>query len=91
VRALRVGSDDVLHLLCDLFVERGPPDHIRSDNGPEFVAKEVRGCLDRVGMKTLFTAPGGPWENGYNESFNGKLRDECWTGRFSTRCGKPRS
>lgn len=55
---------------------RGPPDHIRSDNGPEFVAKEVRGWLYRVGVKTLFIEPGSPWENGYNESFNGKLRDE---------------
>ncbi len=76
VVARRLTSDDVLQVLTDLFVDRGPPDHIRSDNGPEFVAKEVRGWLGRVGVKTLFIAPGSPWENGYNESFNGKLRDE---------------
>jgi transposase InsO family protein len=74
--ARRLTSDDVLQVLTDLFVDRGPPDHIRSDNGPEFVAKEVRGWLGRVGVKTLFIEPGSPWENGYNESFNGKLRDE---------------
>jgi transposase InsO family protein len=72
----RLTSDDVLQVLTDLFVDRGPPDHIRSDNGPEFVAKEVRGWLGRVGVKPLFIEPGSPWENGYNESFNGKLRDE---------------
>lgn len=76
VVARRLTSDDVLQVLTNLFVERGPPDHIRSDNGPEFVAKEVRGWLGRVGVKTLFIEPGSPWENGYNESFNGKLRDE---------------
>jgi transposase InsO family protein len=76
VVARRLSSDDVLQALADLFVERGPPGHIRSDNGPEFVAKEVRGWLGRVGVKTLFIEPGSPWENGYNESFNGKLRDE---------------
>lgn len=66
----------MLQVLTDLFVERGPPGHIRSDNGPEFVAKVVRGWLGRVGVTTLFIEPGSPWENGYNESFNGKLRDE---------------
>ncbi len=60
----------------DLFVEHGPPDHIRSDNGPEFAAKAVQGWLGQVGVKTLFIEPGSPWENGYNESFKGKLRDE---------------
>ncbi len=54
----------------------GPPDHIRSDNGAEFTAQAVRDWLGRVGVKTLFIEPGSPWENGYNESFNGKLRDE---------------
>ena len=76
VVARRLASDDVLQALCDLFVERGPPGHIRSDNGPEFVAKVVRGWLGRVGVTTLFIEPGSPWENGYIESFNGKLRDE---------------
>jgi transposase InsO family protein len=76
VVARQLTSDDVLQVLTDLFVERGPPDHIRSDNGPEFVAKVVRGWLGRVGVTTLFIEPGSPWENGYNVSFNGKLRDE---------------
>ena len=76
VLARRLRSDDVLHVLVDLFVRHGPPDHIRSDNGSEFTAKAVRGWLGKVGVKTLFIAPGSPWENGYNESFNGKLRDE---------------
>ena len=74
--ARRLTSEDVLERLSDLFVRRGVPDHIRSDNGPEFTAKAVRGWLDRVGVKTLFIEPGSPWENGYVESFNGKLRDE---------------
>jgi hypothetical protein len=76
VVACRLTADDVLQVLADLFVEHGPPDHIRSDNGPEFAAKAVRTWLGQVGVKTLFIEPGSPWENGYNESFNGKLRDE---------------
>ena len=72
----KLNSDKVLHCLTDLFVEHGQPDHIRSDNGPEFTANAVRDWLARVGVKTLFIAPGSPWENGYNESFNSKLRDE---------------
>ena len=74
--ARRIRSDDVIHALTELFVLNGAPEHIRSDNGPEFTAKVVRGWLERVGVKTLFIQPGSPWENGYNESFNGKLRDE---------------
>jgi len=70
-------SDDVIETLADLFVERGVPDHIRSDNGPEFCSKAVREWLRDLGVQTLFIEPGSPWENGYNESFNGKLRDEC--------------
>ena len=72
----RLKSDNVLHCLTELFVKHGPPDHIRSDNGSEFTAIAVRTWLGRIGVKTLFIAPGSPWENGYNESFNGKLRDE---------------
>lgn len=72
----KLRSDDVLHCLARLFVEHGPPDHIRSDNGAEFTAQVVRDWLARLGVKTLFIDPGSPWENGYNESFNGKLRDE---------------
>jgi transposase InsO family protein len=66
-------TDTVLHCLTDLFIEHGVPEHIRSDNGPEFTAKAVRNWLGRMGVKTLFIEPGSPWENGYNESFNGKL------------------
>jgi transposase InsO family protein len=69
-------SDDVLAMLTELFVQRGSPEHIRSDNGPEFCAKAVSGWLKRLDVKTLFIEPGSPWENGYVESFNGKLRDE---------------
>ena len=75
--ARRLRSDDVLARLAQLFVERGPPTYLRSDNGPEFTATAVRDWLHRVGVTTLFIAPGSPWENGYVESFNGKLRDEC--------------
>ncbi len=74
--ARHLRSDDVLHQLTELFVERGPPDHIRSDNGSEFTATAVREWLPRVGVQTLYIEPGSPWENGYNELFNGKLRDE---------------
>jgi putative transposase len=70
----------VLHRLTELFVSRRPPDYLRSDNGPEFTARAVRGWLSRVGVKTLYIEPGSPWENGYNESFNGKLRDELLNG-----------
>ena len=55
---------------------RGVPEHIRSDNGPGFTAKAIRECLGKVGVRTLYIEPGSPWENGYVESFNGKLRDE---------------
>lgn len=73
----KLNSQDVLYVLSRLFLQHGPPQHIRSDNGPEFVAKAVRHWLGRLQVKTLFITPGSPWENGYNESFNGKLRDEC--------------
>jgi transposase InsO family protein len=78
----RLTSEDVLYRLEELFVLRGVPDYIRSDNGPEFTAKVVRKWLGRVGVKTLFIEPGSPWENGYNESFNGKLRDELLNGEI---------
>ncbi len=71
-----IKSDDVLHSLDNLFLVYGIPENIRSDNGPEFTAKSVRRWLRRVGVKTAFIEPGSPWENGYIESFNGKLRDE---------------
>ena len=74
--ARRLRSDDVLERLAWLMATRGVPEHVRSDNGAEFTAKTVRGWLSDVGVKTLFIEPGSPWENGYIESFNGKLRDE---------------
>ena len=77
----KLNSQDVLHLLGKLFLRHGPPKHIRSDNGPEFVAAAVREWLGRLDVKTLYIEPGSPWENGYCESFNGKLRDECLLNR----------
>ncbi len=74
--AQKLTSEDVLERLSDLFVRRGVPEHIRSDNGSEFTAKRVREWLGRVGVKTLYIEPGSPWEYGYVEFFNGKLRDE---------------
>jgi transposase InsO family protein len=78
----RLRSQDVLETMADLFLTHGMPAHIRSDNGPEFIAKALRDWLKRVGVKTLFIEPGSPWGNGYNESFNGKLRDECLNGEM---------
>jgi putative transposase len=75
-------SDDVLAVLTDLFTRHGPPAHIRSDNGAEFTATAVREWLARIGVTTLYIEPGSPWENGYNESFNGKLRDELLNGEI---------
>lgn len=72
-----LNSQDVLDVLGELMVARGVPDHIRSDNGGEFRARAVRKWLERIGAKTLYIEPGSPWENGYNESFNGRLQDEC--------------
>lgn len=72
----RLGADHVMDVLTELFVTYGIPDHIRSDNGSEFTAKAVKAWLTRLGVKTLYIEPGSPWENGYNESFNGRFRDE---------------
>ena len=66
----------MLQCLTDLFTLHGPQDHIRSDNGTEFTANVLRSWLDRIGVKTLYIEPGSHWENGYNERFNSKLRDE---------------
>ena len=74
--ARRLRSDHVLQTLSELFTQRRVPEHIRSDNGPEFTAKAVRRWRSRLDVQTLFIEPGSPWENGYIESFNGKLRDE---------------
>ncbi len=81
----KLNSTHVLETLGELFIRRGPPEHIRSDNGPEFCAQAVKGWLNHLQVKTLFIEPGSPWENGYVESFNGKLRDELLNGeRFTT-------
>jgi len=77
-------SDDVLERLAWLMATRGVPGHVRSDNGAEFTAKAVRAWLGKVGVKTLYIEPGSPWENGYIESFNGKLRDELLNGEVFT-------
>jgi putative transposase len=84
--AIRVGrklkSTDVIDVLSDLFILRGVPGHVRSDNGPEFVAKAVREWITAVGAKTAYIAPGSPWENGFIESFNARLRDELLDGEI---------
>jgi len=84
--AIRIGrklnSTDVIDALSDLFILRGVPGHVRSDNGPEFIAKAVREWIAAVGAKTAFIEPGSPWENGYCESFNSKLRDELLNGEI---------
>lgn len=76
----RLKARDVEDCLFGLFLSRGVPEHIRSDNGPEFVSKALVGWLERLSVKTLFIEPGSPWENGYIESFNGKFRDEFLNG-----------
>jgi putative transposase len=73
---------DVIDVLSDLFILRGVPGHIRSDNGPEFIAKAVQQWITAVGAKTAYIAPGSPWENGYVESFNARLRDELLDGEI---------
>jgi putative transposase len=80
----RLNGGNVLDTLADLFLKHGTPEHIRSDNGPEFNAIAVREWLSRIGVKTLYIEPGSTWENGYNESFNSKLRDELLSGEVLT-------
>ena len=72
----KIKANDVIDTLSDLFITRGIPQYIRSDNGPEFVAELLRTWLHNLGVTTAFIEPGSPWENGYIESFNGKFRDE---------------
>ena len=83
---IRVGRKlkavDVIDTLSDLFILHGVPGHIRSDNGPEFIAKAVREWIAAVGARTAYIMPGSPWENGYCESFNSKLRDELLNGEI---------
>src|SRR5712692_2325913 len=80
--ARRLGSLQVIDTLADVMLVRGIPEHIRSDNGPEFIAEELRKWLGKLGTRTLYIEPGSPWENGYCESFNGKLRDEFLNGEI---------
>jgi putative transposase len=80
--ARRLKAIDVIDVLSDLFIQRGVPGHIRSDNGPEFVAKALQEWIGAVGAKTAYIAPGSPWENGYVESFNARLRDELLDGEI---------
>jgi transposase InsO family protein len=80
--ARRINGLGVLETMADVMLVRGIPEHIRSDNGPEMTAKIVRIWLASVGAKTLYIEPGSPWENGYCESFNGKLRDELLNGEI---------
>jgi putative transposase len=80
--ARRLTSKDVIRVMARLMLLHGVPGHIRSDNGPEFVAKVVREWLHRLDIEALFIEPGSPWENGYIESFNGKLRDELLNGEI---------
>ena len=80
--ARQLKSTDVIDVLSDLFILRGIPGHIRSDNGPEFVAKAVRDWITAVGARTAYIMSGSPWENGYCESFNSKLRDELLNGEI---------
>ena len=78
----KLRSTDVIDVLSDQFILRGVPDHIGSDNGPEFVAKAVREWIAAVNARTAYIEPGNPWENGYCESFNAKLRDELLNGEI---------
>ena len=80
--ARRLRCEDMLAALAELFITRGPPAHIRSDNGPEFIANAVQDWLAKIGVKTLYITPGSPWENGYCESFNGSMRDELLNGEI---------
>ena len=77
-----MGSQAVIETLSDVMLWKGIPEHIRSDNGPEFVAQPLREWLQTLGTAPLYIEPGSPWENGYCESFNGKLRNECLDGEL---------
>ena len=80
--ARKLNSHDVIDVLSDLFILCGVPDHIRSDNGSEFIAKAAQTWIAGVGAKTAYIAPGSPWENGYVESFNPRFRDELLNGEI---------
>ena len=78
----KLNSGNVIGALSDLFILRGVPSFIRSDNGPEFIVQAVRGWIKAVGAKTAYIEPGSPWENGYCESFNARFRDELLNGEI---------
>jgi putative transposase len=80
--ARRIRARDVIDVFADSMETHGIPEHIRSDNGPEMVAQQLRQWLARLGTKAVYITPGSPWENGYCESFNGKLRDELLNGEI---------
>ena len=80
--ARRINAIGVIEALADAMLFEGVPAYIRSDNGPEMIAKVLREWLSGLGTKSLYIEPGSPWENGYCESFNGKLRDECLNGEI---------
>ena len=80
----KMGSAEVLEALYPLIIETGKPEYIRSDNGPEFVAAALQEWLIRVGIKPIQIYPGSPWENGYNERFNGTLRQEVLNAEWFT-------
>ena len=80
--ARRINSFGVIETMADVMLTRGVPEHVRSDNGAEMTAKVVRSWFATLGAKTLYIEPGSPWENGYCESFNGRLRDECLNGEI---------
>ena len=80
--ARRLKSVDIIEMLAELFILRGVPRYIRSDNGPEFIAEAVQGWVAALGAKTAYITPGSPWENGYVESFNARLRDELLNGEI---------
>ena len=78
----RINSLGVIETLADAMLQKGVPEHVRCDNGPEMIAKALQKWLAKLGTKTLYIAPGSPWENGFCESFNEKLRDECLKGEI---------
>ena len=78
----KLNSTDVIDVLTDLFILRGIPAFIRSDNGPELIAEAVRNWISAVGAKTAYITPGSPWENGYCENFNARFRDELLNGEI---------
>jgi putative transposase len=80
--ARRIRANDVIDIFADVMIEHGIPEHIRSDNGPEMIAKNLRRWFGRLGVKSVYIEPGSPWENGYCESFNGKLRNELLDGEI---------